>query len=251
MSETINLSPAERVILAVDVSTEQDAERLVGLAQQAGARFVKLGLELQTATSWGYCSDLAASHGLDWVADAKLDDISNTIAGAARNIANKPHPPFGITVHTQSSLNMLRAGQEEVGDIVMLGVTELTDKEAKETYEDYKIWVPEINEYRGPTRMDIVMRRATKAAKAGLKGVVASPKEVGAIISNEETSGLFAMIPGTRSPGAEAHDQANVGTPTAAIRDGASLLVIGREITQSEDPAAAFQNIVKQIEEAA
>ncbi len=250
MAEPINLSPTERVILAVDVSTEQDADRLVSLAQQAGARFVKLGLELSSATSWGYCSDLAKSHGINWVADAKLDDIGNTTVKTARNIANKPHPPFGITIHTNSAEETLRNAQQEVGDILMLGVTELTDVPEEETEATYRVFVPEINEYRSMTREELVIARATKAARAGLRGVVASPKEVGVIKSVEATSGLFAMIPATRSPGVDSNEQANVGTPTAAIRDGANLLVIGREITNAEDPAAAFQNIVRQIEAA-
>lgn len=250
MAEPINLIPAERVILAVDVSTEQDAERLVGVAQQAGARFVKLGLELSSATSWGYCSDLAASHGLDWVADAKLDDISNTVVKTAKNIAEKTHAPFGITVHANSAEATLRDAQQAVGDIMMLGITELTDVPEEETEETYKVYVSEINKFVGMTRKELVMARAEKAARAKLKGIVASPREVGMLKAYEVTSGLFAMISGTRSPGADSHEQANVGTPTAAIRDRADLLVIGREVTNAEDPAAAFQNVVRQIEAA-
>ncbi len=74
----------ERIILAVDTSAREEAARLVGIAQEAGARYVKLGLELFSATSWQYCSEIAAEYDLDWVADAKLDDIPNTVVGAVR-----------------------------------------------------------------------------------------------------------------------------------------------------------------------
>lgn len=234
----LELSPTERIILAIDTSAEDDAERLARVAHEAGARFVKLGLELQTATSWEYCSELAASHELDWVADAKLDDIPNTVRGAVRNIASVPHPPFGITMHTKAGTEAMQVAQEEAQDIVMLGVTELTSIPPEETQERY-----------GLTRDELVLKLAQNAATAGLKGVVASPKEVGFIKSNEISSGLFAMIPGTRSAGADTHDQMNVGTPGAAILDGADLLVIGREITQADNPAVAFENIVSQIEQ--
>ncbi len=231
------LPTRERIILAIDASKTEDAERLAGVAEQAGARFVKLGLELQTATSWDYCADLAGRHGLDWVADAKLDDIPNTVAGAVKNIASKEHAPFGITIHTKAGIEAMRLSQEEAGDILMLGVTELTSIPAEETEARY-----------GLTRPELVTVLARDAAIAGLRGVVASPKEVGGIKSDPLTSELFAMIPGTRSAGADSHDQANVGTPTAAIRDGADLLVIGRQISQAEDPAQAYENLVVELE---
>lgn len=243
------LSPAERIILAVDASKEEDAERLVGIAQQAGARFVKLGLELSSATSWHYCSDLAAEHDLDWVADAKLDDIPNTVVNAVKNIKNLPHPPFGITMHTTAGFEAMRQAQEEAGDIKMLGVTVLTsikdkpDKEKGETVSEGE------RMFHVPVQQK-VMELAFDAENAGLLGIVAGPQEVGLIKSNVQTSKLFAMIPGTRSATAEVQDQARVGTPAAAIRDGADLLVIGRQIAKAEDPAEAFESLVAEITEA-
>ena len=131
------LPARERIILAVDTSREADAERLVQVAKYAGARFVKLGLELSSATSWQYCSDLAGRNGLDWVADAKLDDIPNTVVGAVKNIKGLEHRPFGITMHTTSGRESMRTAQEEAEEIKMLGVTVLTsikDDEALELY---------------------------------------------------------------------------------------------------------------------
>jgi len=240
VGEEFNMSelPArERIILAIDTSREKDAERLARIARDAGARFVKLGLELSSATSWQYCSELAANHGLDWVADAKLNDIPNTVVNAVKNIKGLDHPPFGITMHTTSGIEAMRAAQEEAGLIKMLGVTVLTSIKDDEV----------LNLYHVPVRQE-VQELANNAVRAGLQGIVSSPLEVGMIKNNPDTRGLFTMIPGTRSPNADVQDQARVGTPEAAIRDGADLLVIGRQITQAEDPTQAYEQLVAEIE---
>lgn len=194
-------------------------------------------MELSSATSWRYCSELAASHGLDWVADAKLDDIPNTVVGAVKNIKGLEHPPFGITMHTTSGIETMRAAQEEAEDIKMLGVTVLTSIKEDEVEKLYRVPVGQK-----------VMELARDAVGAGVLGIVSSPLEVGTIKGDPETQSLFAMIPGTRSATAEHADQARVGTPAAAIKDGADLLVIGRQITQAEDPAQAYEALVAEIE---
>lgn len=230
------LPARERIILAIDTSREADAERLARVAKEAGARFVKLGLELSSATSWRYCSELAASNGLDWVADAKLHDIPKTVVGTVKNITSQEHKPFGITMHTTAGREAMRAAQETAGEVKMLGVTILTSITEEEAQSTYRVPVSQK-----------VLELATDAAEAGVAGVVASPKEVGMIKNNEATRGLFAMIPGTRSATAEVQDQARVGTPATAIQDGADLLVIGRQITQAEDPAQAYEALVAEI----
>jgi orotidine-5'-phosphate decarboxylase len=258
----IQLSARERIILSIDTSGREDAERLAAVAQQAGARLVKMGLELSSATSWSYCSELAERHGLGWVADAKLDDIPHTVAGkgtqdsggTVKNIAGLAHPPFGITIHTTAGLEAMRKAQQVAGDVKMLGVTVLTSISDEECYAMYgPVFDPEqppsahrMSAFRRAT----VMRLARSAARAGLAGFVSSPLEVSMIKSDPETQGLFAMIPGTRSEGVDHGDQSRVATPGEAIEDGADLLVIGRQITQAENPAAAYQALVTEIEAA-
>jgi orotidine-5'-phosphate decarboxylase len=230
------LSARERIILAIDTSRREEAEMLAATAEQAGARFVKMGLELSSAESWLYCSQLAARHGLEWVADAKLDDIPHTVVGAIRNISGLAHPPFGITMHTTAGMEAMRAAQEAAGPIKMLGVTVLTSLKDDEAQRLYGV----------PARQK-VMALARDAAAAGLAGIVSSPLEVGMIKSDPQTQNLFAMIPGTRSASAAPGDQARVGTPIAAIKDGADLLVIGRQITHAENPALAYEALVAEI----
>lgn len=234
------LSARERIIVAIDTSREADAERLASVAQEAGARSVKLGLELSSATSWQYCADLAAAHELDWVADAKLHDIPTTVRGAVTNIIALDHSPFGITMHTLAGAEAMRVAQETAGVVKMLGVTVLTSSDDAETKHIYN----------GLTRAEKVPQLAQDAADAGIAGLVCSPREVGAVRAMPATEHLFTMIPGTRSAAAEHHDQVNVGTPAAAIRDGADLLVIGRQITKAEDPARAYEDLVAEIEAA-
>ncbi|MGD1012354.1 MAG: orotidine-5'-phosphate decarboxylase [Acidimicrobiales bacterium] len=237
----------DRIILAVDVSVEEDAERLVAIARQAGARFVKFGLEMSSAFSWRYCAKLAASNGLDWIADAKLDDIPRTVAAAVANIRRLDHPPFGITMHTTSGAEAMRLAQHEAGDIKMLGVTVLTSIGGTASESDGLSEGERL--FHVPVRQE-VMELAREAVRAGMAGVVCSPLEVGMVKADPETRGLFAMIPGSRSAHVDAGDQARVGTPATAIREGADLLVIGRQITQSEDPLRAYEDLVSEIEDA-
>jgi orotidine-5'-phosphate decarboxylase len=224
----IDLSAAERLILAIDTSSKVEAERLADLARQAGARFIKLGLELSSATSWSYCSELAAKHKLDWIADAKLHDIPNTVAAATRNIAALSHPPSAITMHASAGQEAMRRAQAEAGNIKILAVTILTS----------------INDNEADQK---VIKLARDAASAGLGGVVASPLELAALKSDAKTQNLFVMTPGIRSAGTATNDQARTATPAAATKNGANLLVIGRQVTSSQDPLAAYKAIVDEV----
>jgi len=251
--------PAEqRIILAVDTSDKLAADRLVGIAADSGASLVKLGLQLQTATSPEFCSRLAARNGLGWVFDLKLKDIPHTVVEAVKNIRGLAHPPVGITMHTTAMSEAMAAAQQAAGpEIRMLGVTVLTSLTDRQCFED--AFGP-IEEPRSPEeeaeqalematyRRGLVMRRARAAAAAGLAGVVASPLEVGDIKADPLTQGLFAMIPGIRPAGSDTHDQARPGTPGAAILAGADLLVVGRPITEAPNPALAYAQIVTEIQ---
>ncbi|MEI6850715.1 MAG: orotidine-5'-phosphate decarboxylase [Candidatus Saccharibacteria bacterium] len=235
------LSSRERIILAIDTSQPDEAERLAKIAKAAGARFVKLGLELSSATSWKYCSDLAAENGLDWVADAKIDDIPNTVRNTVGNIRKLDHPPFGITIHTTAGIEAMRAAQEEANKndkiIKMLGVTVLTSVKDEEAREIYHV-----------SASQEVLELAFRAVDAGIEGIVCSPMEVGMVKNNPKTRNLFAMIPGSRMTGAETHDQNRPKTPAETIKAGADLLVIGRPITDDKQPDRAFEAHVVEIE---
>jgi orotidine-5'-phosphate decarboxylase len=128
--------------------------------------------------------------------------------------------------------------QTAAGDIVIFGVTVLTSLSDEESREIY-----------GAPVAKKVIELAEAAAEAGLAGLVASPLEVKQLKSNSQTKSLITLIPGSRSKDAKISDQARVATPADTIADGADLLVIGREITQAGDPAAAYAKIISDIEE--
>jgi len=92
----------------------------------------------------------------------------------------------------------------------------------------------------------LVMRRVEQAIEAGIDGVVSSPLEAAAIRANVP-DGFLVVTPGVRPKGADAGDQKRIATPAAALKSGASHLVIGRPITQADDPRAAALSIAQEM----
>jgi len=101
--------------------------------------------------------------------------------------------------------------------------------------------------YQG-TIAELVERRARKAMELGVHGVVASPLEAAAVRRIIGPEALL-VTPGVRSAGIDAGDQKRVATPAQAIRDGASYLVIGRQVTRAADPAAEIDRILLELAE--
>lgn len=240
------MSGLDKIVLAIDTSDGPEMERLFGVAKTAAVR-AKLGLELATATSWGYLSRQAEDFGVPWIADAKLHDIPNTVAAAVRNLVALPHPPFAITMHASAGEDALRAAQQAAGDVMILAVTVLTSipyGEAEDMYVSALAHKPSDELCVGLGRT--VEYMASRAASAEVGGVVCSAHEIAEV----KPYGLFCMVPGTRSAGADAHDQKRTATPGEAIAAGADLLVIGRQVTASDDPFAEIDRLEKEIEAA-
>lgn len=234
-----NLSGAQRIVLAIDTSDAAEAEKLAEVAKNAGAKFIKCGLQLATAKGWSWCAVIAQKNDLQWIADAKLDDIPNTVVGGIKSLKQLKHPPAGITIHATIGQKGMTDAQSAAGEIIIYGVTVLTslsDDESKKIY--------------GAPVAEKVIQLAEAAAEAGLAGLVASPLEVAELKNNPKTKSLITLIPGSRSKDAQIGDQARTATPVETMKAGADLLVIGREITQSNDPIAAYAKIVKDIEKA-
>lgn len=259
------LPAVEHVVLAVDTSDLGRARELAELARDAGASIIKEGLEVTSApnSSWEFAANNAGNAGLEWVADTKGDDIPTTIDGFIRNIVKLDHPPIAITMHTHAGVDSMREAHEIASEhgIVMLGVTELTSIKEKELREQFGFLITHLGMGELPKsitespledniiRKAFVHMRARQAAEAGLPGLVASAQElVYPINSDPELASKLTMIPATRSPGADRHDQNNVDTPEEATFNGANLLVIGREVTKSDDPVASFSNVVDGIQ---
>ncbi len=230
-------SARDRLIVALDVPTRDEALALAGrVAGHVG--MLKIGLQLFVAEGPEIVRAIRAAHPeLQIFLDLKLHDIPNTMRGAIRSARS-----LGVrllTVHAGSGVDHLRACVEEAGDeIGILAVTVLTSQDAAAC------------EQAGHTRSpaELVVRRAECARLAGCAGIVCSGQELGPVV--EAASSLFRVVPGIRPAGADAGDQKRVMTPAQAIADGATHLVVGRPIRQADDPAAAADEIVRQIESA-
>lgn len=230
------LSARERVILAIDTDNNKQAHELGVVAREVGAKTVKLGVELATAESWLFCARLAGQYGLDWVADAALHARPETVASAVRTFGNLVYPPVAVTMHTSAGAEAMHAAQEAAGSIKVFGDTVHTSLDARQAADMYHTTVERK-----------VVEFGHDAIYAGLAGVVCSAPEVGNIkaISGRE---LLTMVPGARSAEGAYGSLARAMTPAEAVRAGADWLVIGGQITQAEDPAAAFEAVVAEIE---
>jgi orotidine-5'-phosphate decarboxylase len=192
---------------------------------------VKLGLEFFCANGPEGVARIAEI-GIPLFLDLKLHDIPNTVAGAMRSLA--PVRPAIVTVHAAGGRAMLEAAKAAAGqNTKVVAVTVLTSLDQTD--------LRSIGVDDAPHGQ--VQRLAALARDSGLDGIVCSGAEVKAAHS-AWTDGFF-VVPGVRPEGSAVGDQKRVVTPGAAVADGASILVIGRPITEAADPAAAARAIAQ------
>ncbi len=217
-----------RVYVAIDTP---DLARAKALAQRVRTHVggLKLGLEFFCAHGQPGIREMAAI-GLPIFLDLKLHDIPNTVAKAVQALG--PIEPAILTVHASGGRAMLEDAKAAAPlGTKVVAVTMLTSLDASDL---------------GATGIvgsahDQVLRLADLAAEAGVDGIVCSGEEVGAA-HGRWPKGFF-VVPGVRPAGGAVGDQKRVVTPRAAVDAGASILVIGRPITQAEDPDAAARAI--------
>ena len=216
------------IFVAIDTP---DLERALILARsvQSSAGGVKLGLEFFCANGPSGVAEIAAI-GLPLFLDLKLHDIPNTVAKAMQ--ALRPLEPAVVTVHAAGGRAMLEeakaAAPEKTKVVAVTVLTSLDGEDLKSTGVSGK---PE----------DQVERLAALAREAGLDGIVCSGEEVKA--AKRSWRDGFFVVPGLRPQGSGIGDQKRIVTPRAALDSGASILVIGRPITQSDDPTGALKAI--------
>ncbi len=166
--------------------------------------------------------------------DLKLHDIPATVAGAARSIAALS--PDIVTVHASGGAAMVGAAVQSLPDARVAAVTVLTSMSAQDL-EQVGI---------AGDANNAVVRLAQLAVSAGARALVCSAQEV-ALVRGVVPADVMLITPGIRPADSESHDQARVATPRAARAAGADLLVIGRPITASADPAAAAAAIAEDL----
>jgi orotidine-5'-phosphate decarboxylase len=190
---------------------------------------IKLGLEFFSANGRAGVREIAAL-GLPIFLDLKFHDIPNTVGKAIQ--ALRPLEPAILTVHAAGGRAMMEDAKAAAPTgTKVVGVTVLTSLDDSDL-----VAIGVEGDPHGQ-----VMRLAMLAKEAGLDGIVCSGHEVAAI-KKLWPKGFF-VVPGVRPGGGDAGDQKRVVTPRQALDDGASILVVGRPITQAEDPDAAARAI--------
>lgn len=232
---------ANRIIVPLDVPTEKEAIALIESISQV--TFWKVGLEL-FVSSGPSVIDALKSRNKKIFLDLKLHDIPNTMAGAARAVGR-----YGVnllTVHAAAGKAALiatqlaaeegaQAAEQEPPQIIAVTLLTSIDDEAiaKELQASISV-------------ANYVQHMAQLAAASGLAGAVCSPQEAAQLRQN--CGDAFVLVcPGVRPTWAQKGDQQRAMTPQQAMASGANYLVIGRPITQADDPAAAFERICQEI----
>jgi len=221
-----------RLFVALDLPSVAEAEAMVETLGDAVESY-KIGLQLLPIGGVEFGQRLKTM-GKNVFYDFKLHDIGATVEKATRSIAGLGADL--LTVHARPDVMRSAVTGKGQSSLKILGVTVLTslDQQALEDigYND--------------NAESLVMRRVQQALDAGIDGVVSSPLEAAAIRANVPDS-FLVVTPGVRPAGAEKGDQKRIATPSSALSSGASHLVIGRPITQADDPRAAAMKICEEM----
>ena len=225
----------DRLIVALDFPSAAAALGMVDRLEGT-CRWFKVGMELYYAAGSSVVEQLQR-RGFKVFLDLKLHDIPNTVAGAVRSVTSMGAGM--LTVHAGGGEAMMRAAAEaaaEPGAPKLLAVTVLTSMDAGELVG--------VGVVDGPAAQ--VLRLARLAKVSGIDGLVCSSEEVAAV---REAMGAEAtlVVPGIRPAGAAVGDQRRVASPAEAMARGASMLVVGRPITQAGDPARAVEGILAEM----
>ena len=223
-----------QIIVPLDFPTDQEALKLVDQLGDA-VRFYKIGLQLYTRYGPPIVERIKAT-GAKVFLDLKFHDIPNTVNHAVASACE-----LGVdlmTIHLSGGGKMIEAAVKGLGqsNSLILGVTVLTSSN-RETLREVAV-ESEV--------ADQVLRLAKLGVENGLRGVVASPLEIG-LLRESLGKSLVIVTPGVRPAWSEANDQQRTMTPGEAVRAGADYLVIGRPITAHADPVDAVKKIAEEM----
>ncbi|MBF0112176.1 MAG: orotidine-5'-phosphate decarboxylase [Desulfamplus sp.] len=229
------------IVFALDVASADEAKKYVKLLKGKVGMF-KIGLELFIQTGPDIISIIKELSDAKIFLDLKFHDISETVKRVMERVAQ-----LGVdlvTVHTSSSQKMVEmAVKGGGGSVGVLGVTLLTDNDASvvEACGFKEIYINDIQ--------SLVIKRAEIAYKSGCKGVVCSGQEV-MMIKSRFGKDFMAVTPAIRPKWSITNkdDQKRITTPAMAVKAGADLIVVGRPIKISDDPALAAQKIADEID---
>ncbi|MBY6062989.1 orotidine-5'-phosphate decarboxylase [Pseudidiomarina sediminum] len=226
------MSTSSRIFVALDYA---DAKQALALVDQLNPQLcgLKVGKELFTAAGPEFVKELVA-RDFDVFLDLKFHDIPNTVAKAVKAAAELG--VWMVNVHAVGGRRMLEAAKAALADypkppllIAVTVLTSMTDDDLHETGIEV-------------SAAEQVLRLADLAKQAGLDGVVCSAQEA-SMLQQACGQDFVLVTPGIRPQGSDQGDQRRVMTPEQAAQQGIQVLVIGRPITQAEQPAAALKAI--------
>ena len=229
---------ARDVIVACDFNSKEETLAFLDWFTDCKP-FVKIGMELFYAEGPQIVKEIK-QRGHKIFLDLKLHDIPNTVKKAMSVLRDLD---VDITnVHAGGTIPMMEAAKEGLrkadgSSPLLIAVTQLTSTDQEHLEDD--LWIQKPME-------EVVMHYAQNAQKAGLDGVVCSPLEAAAVHERCGTS-FLTITPGVRFADGDVQDQKRVMTPEQAREAGSDYIVMGRPITQADDPVEAYKRAVKEF----
>jgi orotidine-5'-phosphate decarboxylase len=225
-----------RIIVALDYPSADAALQLVEQLSPELCR-LKVGKELFTRAGPQLVESLVGQ-GFDVFLDLKFHDIPNTVASACHAAADLG--VWMLNVHALGGGRMLESAREGVSRAghspLLIAVTILTSMDETDLAAVGLAGSP----------LENVMRLARLAQHSGLDGIVCSSREVTPLRAELERD--FKLVtPGIRPAGSQADDQRRIMTPVDAVTNGSDYLVIGRPVTQADDPVGVLRTINSEL----
>ena len=225
-----------RIIVALDYPGADAALQLVEQLSPELCR-LKVGKELFTRAGPQLVESLVGQ-GFDVFLDLKFHDIPNTVASACHAAADLG--VWMLNVHALGGARMLESAREGVSRAghspLLIAVTILTSMDETDLAAVGLAGSP----------LENVMRLARLAQQSGLDGIVCSSREVTPLRAELERD--FKLVtPGIRPAGSQADDQRRIMTPVDAVTNGSDYLVIGRPVTQADDPVGVLRTINSEL----
>jgi len=226
------------VIVACDFSSKQEVMSFLDKFQ-GKKPFVKIGMELFYAEGPSIVKEIK-ERGHKIFLDLKLCDIPNTVKKSMKVLSELDVDMTNL--HAFGTKAMMEAAVEGLTRPdgtrpILIAVTQLTSTSEERMKADQLINEP----------LDkVVMHYAKCASECGLDGVVCSPLEAGKV---KEICGkdFVTVTPGVRFADGDVGDQVRITTPEKAKEIGSDYIVVGRPVTQAEDPVAAYERCVREF----
>lgn len=226
------------VIIACDFDGKEEV--LNFLDKFTGKKpFVKIGMELYYSAGPDIIKKIKA-RGHKIFLDLKLHDIPNTVKKSMAVLSKLDVDMCNL--HAAGTVKMMEAALEGLTRPdgtrpLLIAVTQLTSTSEERMKEDLLIDKP-IDE--------VIMHYASRAKSAGLDGVVCSPLEASKVKSVCGKD-FCTVTPGVRFADGDVGDQVRIATPARAKEIGSDYIVVGRPITQADDPVAAYERCVREF----